>query len=84
MGRYVFFVTLKEEQLISEEASVGVAINVLYLGHTFLPQILCPLVFPHISLLAPPNSTFDPFLRILPHFCSRFFSNSLLWGGAGI
>ena len=49
---------------------VGVAINVLYLSHTFLVQILCPLVFPCISLLA--AATFPLFCAFYSTFAPAF------------
>ena len=49
---------------------VGVAINVLYLGHTLLAQILRPLVFLRISLL--PHQLLPPFCAFYSTFAPAF------------
>ena len=56
-----------------QPVGVGVAINVLYLSHTFLAQILCPLVFPpHISLLAQAPQLLPLFCAFYPTFTPAF------------
>ena len=49
---------------------VGGAINVLYLGHTLLAQILRPLVFLRISLL--PHQLLPPFCAFYSTFAPAF------------
>ena len=49
---------------------MGVAINVLYLGHTLLAQILRPLVFLRISLL--PHQLLPPFCAFYSTFAPAF------------
>ena len=75
MGRYVFFGFWRRSWWWwpPPQPGVGVAINVLYLSHTFLAQILCPLVFPpHISLLVRPPQLLPLFCAFYPTFAPAF------------